>query len=69
LYFGNYRRLVYLAQREDAALLAQARLAARRLGLVFEYRLTGYGDLERTLVRFNTGSARDPKAEQDTWQS
>lgn len=45
LYFGNYRRLVYLAQTEDAALEAKARAAARRLGLAYEKRLTGLGDL------------------------
>ena len=50
LYFGNYKRLVYLAQSTDPARLAQARAAAERLGLAFEYRFTGYGDLERALV-------------------
>jgi len=44
-YFGNYKRLVYLAQVEDAALEAKARAAADRLGLAFEKRVTGYGDL------------------------
>ena len=44
-YFGNYRRLVYLAQTEDAALEAKARAAAERLGLAYEKRATGYGDL------------------------
>ena len=29
-YFGNYRRLVYLAQTEDAALYAKAEAAAER---------------------------------------
>ncbi len=45
VYFGNYRRLVYLAQTEDAALTAAARRGARRLGLAFERRFTGYGEL------------------------
>jgi hypothetical protein len=45
LYFGNYRRLVYLAQTEDAELVEQARSAADRLGLAFECRQTGLGDL------------------------
>lgn len=45
IYFGNYRRLVYLAQTDDAALEAKAREAARRLGLAFERRQTGMGDL------------------------
>lgn len=44
-YFGNYKRLVYLVQVEDAALEEKARAAAERLGLAFEKRLTGYGDL------------------------
>ena len=45
MYFGNYRRLVYLAQTEDAELQAQARAAADRLGLAYEYRFTGLGEL------------------------
>jgi hypothetical protein len=44
-YFGNYRRLVYLAQTEDAELRRRAEAAAARLGLAFEYRYTGYGEL------------------------
>ena len=47
MYFGNYRRLVYLAQTEDAELQAQARAAADRLGLAYEYRFTGLGALAR----------------------
>ncbi len=45
LYFGNYRRVVYLSQTEDPALLARARTAAGRLGLAFEHRPTGLGGL------------------------
>jgi hypothetical protein len=45
VYFGNYRRLVYLAQTDDPALVAAARRAAERLGLAFEHRPTGYGEL------------------------
>jgi len=44
-YFGNYRRLVYLAQTEDVELVERARSAADRLGLAFEHRQTGLGDL------------------------
>jgi hypothetical protein len=47
--FGNYRRLVFLAQTDDAALLERARAAAERLGLDFEHRRTGYGELETSL--------------------
>ena len=50
-YFGNYRRLIYLAQTRDDELVQAAREAAEFLGL--EYRLvnTGYGDLEHSLRR------------------
>jgi hypothetical protein len=51
-YFGNYRRLLYLAQTEDDDLRARARAAARRLGLAYEERRTGYGDLLPSLTRF-----------------
>ena len=48
-YFGNYKRLVYLAQTDDPTLVATARRAARRLGLTFEVRSTGYGELATSL--------------------
>ena len=48
-YFGNYRRLVYLAQTDDPDLTARAQAAADRLGLAFERRATGYGDLAPTI--------------------
>ena len=44
-YFGNYTKIVYLAQSEDAELTERARAAARRLGLKFERRFTSYGEL------------------------
>ncbi|MEZ5774146.1 MAG: DUF1638 domain-containing protein [Hyphomicrobiaceae bacterium] len=43
--FGNYTKIVYLAQTDDPALDARAREAAARLGLLYERRLTGYGEL------------------------
>jgi hypothetical protein len=43
--FGHYKKLVMLAQVEDAALTAKAQEIAQRLGLAFEYRVTGYGEL------------------------
>jgi len=49
--FGNYTKLVYQAQTEDPDLLEKARECAARLGLDFEYRFTGYGDLETALRR------------------
>lgn len=51
-YFGHYEKLVYLAQTDDPALTAQARDCARRLGLAFERRFTGYGDLATTVRRW-----------------
>ncbi len=51
--FGNYTRVVYLAQTEDAALTARAHAAAERLGLAFERRFTGYGELAARLVEFD----------------
>ena len=49
--FGNYEKLVYLAQIEDAALDAKAADCAARLGLRYERRFTGYGDLAAELAR------------------
>ena len=51
MYFGNYTKLVYQAQLEDPKLRALAEDHAGRLGLAFEYRYTGYGDLERALAQ------------------
>ncbi|MCZ4352399.1 DUF1638 domain-containing protein [Roseovarius aestuarii] len=47
--FGNYTKLVYQAQTDNPALRARAEDCARRLGLDYEYRFTGYGDLATTL--------------------
>ncbi|MDB9945161.1 DUF1638 domain-containing protein [Ascidiaceihabitans sp.] len=49
MYFRNYEKLVYQAQTNDPALTEKAKAAAETLGLAFERRLTGYGDLEVTL--------------------
>ena len=49
MYYGNYEKLVYQAQTDDPALTAKAKICADRLGLAFERRFTGYGDLARTL--------------------
>jgi hypothetical protein len=50
MYFGNYTKLVYQAQVDDPALDAKARTCAERLGLAYERRVTGYGDLEAALA-------------------
>lgn len=65
IYFGNYKRLVYLAQMPDADAEERGRQAAQRLGLQYEYRVTGYGGLADSLKRaangFSTGVV--------TWQN
>ncbi|RKE84701.1 DUF1638 domain-containing protein [Rhizobium sp. AG855] len=57
--FGNYTKVVYLAQTEDAELQAKAKWAADYLKLDYEYRFTGYGDLdpELTAAARNTAPA------------
>lgn len=50
MYFGNYTKLVYQAQTEDKALKVLAEKHAQRMGLAFEYRFTGYGDLQAELA-------------------
>jgi hypothetical protein len=52
VYFGNYRRLVYLAQTDDADLTTRAAAAARQLGLEFERRLVELGELRPALAGF-----------------
>ncbi len=52
--FGNYEKIVYLAQTQDEELQAKAKWAADFLGLAYEYRFTGYGDLTPAL----TGAAK-----------
>ncbi len=51
MYFGNYKRVVYLAQTTDEKLVQAAKRAAAALGLAFEHVHTGYGDLEQSLRR------------------
>ncbi len=50
MYFGNYTRLVYLAQTDDPSLVELAEAAAERLGLSMIVERTGYGELETTMV-------------------
>jgi hypothetical protein len=44
MYFGSYRRVLYIAQTEDRALQDKARAAAMELELEYKYRFTGFGD-------------------------
>ena len=52
-YFGNYTRLIYLAQTDNPDLVTQAENAAQRLGLRFELCPTGYGELATSLVELS----------------
>lgn len=49
MFFGNYEKIVYLAQTNDEALDAKAKAAATFLGLAYERRFTGYGDLKTAI--------------------
>lgn len=46
MFFGNYKKVVYLSQLEDERLLKRAKDAADRLKLEFEHVHCGYGELE-----------------------
>ena len=51
VYFGNYKKLTYLAQVVTDEKMAAGRAAAARLGLQFEHHITGYGGLATSLER------------------
>ncbi|MFK7744372.1 MAG: DUF1638 domain-containing protein [Roseobacter sp.] len=51
MYFAHYTKLVYQAQTDDPVLTAKAKECADRLGLSFERRMTGYGDLSVALAK------------------
>jgi hypothetical protein len=53
--FGNYTKIVYLAQTEDTELQRKAKWAADYLGLAYEYRFTGYGELTDSIVAAANG--------------
>jgi hypothetical protein len=50
MYFGKYRKVVYLAQTRDPELRAKAEAVAANLGLAFETRYTGYGGYREFLA-------------------
>jgi hypothetical protein len=60
MYFGNYTRLMYLAQTHSDVLLAQAKTHAETLGLKFACRYTGYGEMGTTLTRTMHVSVAEP---------
>ncbi|MEM7290721.1 MAG: DUF1638 domain-containing protein [Pseudomonadota bacterium] len=49
IYFAHYTRALYIAQTKDPELEVKARAVAATLGLEYEYRYTGFGDLEPAL--------------------
>jgi hypothetical protein len=59
-YFRHYRKLVYLAQSPAAGAETEARQIAERMGLEFEYRVTGYGALESCLSTLVATSGTRP---------
>jgi Protein of unknown function (DUF1638) len=63
LYFGNYRRVVYLAQSPSETSLARAQAIATQMGLEFKFQFTGYGGLGLQLQSFVAQEAPG------TWQA
>jgi hypothetical protein len=57
-YFGNYERVIYLAQQPTPALECAARACAERLGLRFEMRNPGLVQIARALEPL----AREPQS-------
>jgi Protein of unknown function (DUF1638) len=50
-YFQHYTKVVYLAQTKDIELERKAEAAAQKLGLAYEYRFTGYGELATEMAK------------------
>lgn len=71
-YFGNYRRLVYLAQAPTDESRAAARAIAQRLGLEYEEHGTGYGELGTSLaaaVQRHEAAAAASTPEAHAWRT
>ena len=69
LYFGHYKKLTYLAQVESTDKIAAGRAAAARLGLEFEYHVTGYGGLATSLERAHTTASTGATTSIITWRN
>ncbi len=63
MYFGNYRRVIYLAQSRNSDLMARARRAAERLGLPLEVKHTGLDPLARVLLPVTIENETDGRAD------
>ncbi len=57
-YFEHYKRLIYISQAPTADLIARAKKAADFLGLDFEHRLVGYGELASYIADLATKEAK-----------
>jgi len=66
-YFRNYRKLTYLVQAADPELAIAARAAAQRLGLEYEERFTGYGDLATRLSAVASRHEHPVSWEKSAW--
>ena len=65
-YFGNYKRVVYLAQTHNDNLLQKAQEIGEYLELDFSVRYTGYGNMETRLTalmesNYSEGEQKNPK--------
>lgn len=55
-YFGNYKKLTYLSQQPDAGLIAKGKDAALQLGLLFEHKPVGFGQLSVGVSSLHKGA-------------
>jgi hypothetical protein len=69
LYFGNYKKLTYLAQVPSEERMAAGRAAAARLGLAFETHTTGYGELATSLERAHANATTTLTESIIQWQN
>ena len=69
MYFGNYKKLTYLAQVPSEEKMDAGRAAAQRLGLEFEAHVTGYGELATSLGRAHTLATSTLTESIITWQN
>ena len=69
MYFGNYKKLTYLAQVASVEKIAAGRVAAQRLGLAFEYHVTGYGGLATSLEQAHLQATKTMTESIIQWQN
>jgi hypothetical protein len=61
MYFGNYTRLMYLAQTQSEALIALAKTHAETLGLEYAYHYTAFGELGSALSSVMSVAVPEPE--------